>query len=295
MKNFGIEKSTHSHRSIVIRGHFFNVICGHRPANLDCRISSGNDNVERVIDHKKKTNITFKGLDVVRQYAVLFERRVQSSTRVRKAQVVTRQTNPIGRSMIEMLGVLAIIGVLSVGGIAGYSKAMQQYKVNKLKTQTEDLIFNIKDAYKNEKTYGQPNEDLLPVLKSINVVPMDMLDDNNNDLFGNKVSVFMYTWSSYTRMGIKYEMPPNSTSVQNCREMFHLLPALTDSVWTIVNCQGFGCHENWLYRICGKARPPEYTACEKRPEDYNLSEVSAACKICQDDYCSILILFDNNV
>ena len=36
-----------------------------------------------------------------------------------------------GRSMIEMLGVLAIIGVLSVGGIAGYSKAMYRYKMNK--------------------------------------------------------------------------------------------------------------------------------------------------------------------
>ncbi|MBS6473139.1 MAG: hypothetical protein KH347_02690 [Acetobacter sp.] len=33
-------------------------------------------------------------------------------------------TNESGRSMIEMLGVLAIIGVLSVGGIAGYSQAM---------------------------------------------------------------------------------------------------------------------------------------------------------------------------
>lgn len=36
-----------------------------------------------------------------------------------------------GRSMIEMLGVLAIIGVLSVGGIAGYSKAMMKFKINK--------------------------------------------------------------------------------------------------------------------------------------------------------------------
>lgn len=35
-----------------------------------------------------------------------------------------------GRSMIEMLGVLAIIGVLSVGGLAGYSKMMMQYKIN---------------------------------------------------------------------------------------------------------------------------------------------------------------------
>ena len=37
-----------------------------------------------------------------------------------------------GRSMIEMLGVLAIIGVLSVGGIAGYSKAMNKFKTNKV-------------------------------------------------------------------------------------------------------------------------------------------------------------------
>ena len=36
-----------------------------------------------------------------------------------------------GRSMVEMLGVLAIIGVLSVGGIAGYSKAMYKHKMSK--------------------------------------------------------------------------------------------------------------------------------------------------------------------
>lgn len=39
--------------------------------------------------------------------------------------------NETGRSMVEMLGVLAIIGVLSVGGIAGYSKAMYRLKMNK--------------------------------------------------------------------------------------------------------------------------------------------------------------------
>ena len=40
-----------------------------------------------------KTNILHNGLDVVRQYAALLERSVQNSTRVRKAQVVTRQKN----------------------------------------------------------------------------------------------------------------------------------------------------------------------------------------------------------
>ena len=37
-----------------------------------------------------------------------------------------------GRSMVEMLGVLAIIGVLSVGGISGYSRAMSKYRANEI-------------------------------------------------------------------------------------------------------------------------------------------------------------------
>ena len=44
-----------------------------------------------------------------------------------------------GRSMVEMLGVLAIIGVLSVGGIAGYTSAMRQYKANEIVNATSML------------------------------------------------------------------------------------------------------------------------------------------------------------
>ena len=40
-----------------------------------------------------------------------------------------------GRSMVEMLGVLAIIGVLSVGGIAGYTTAMNKHRANELLQQ----------------------------------------------------------------------------------------------------------------------------------------------------------------
>ena len=37
-----------------------------------------------------------------------------------------------GRSMVEMLGVLAIIGVLSIGGIAGYTLSMRRYRANQV-------------------------------------------------------------------------------------------------------------------------------------------------------------------
>lgn len=48
-----------------------------------------------------------------------------------------------GRSMIEMLGVLAIIGILSVGGIAGYSKAMLMWHSNMQKYMLTEIITNM--------------------------------------------------------------------------------------------------------------------------------------------------------
>ena len=49
-----------------------------------------------------------------------------------------------GRSMVEMLGTLAIIGVLSVGAIAGYSYGMNKYRANQtihdISLRTVDLM-----------------------------------------------------------------------------------------------------------------------------------------------------------
>ena len=43
-----------------------------------------------------------------------------------------KYTNEDGRSMVEMLGVLAVIGVLSIGGIQGYTYAMNKYRANNI-------------------------------------------------------------------------------------------------------------------------------------------------------------------
>ena len=65
-----------------------------------------------------------------------------------------------GRSMVEIIGVLAIMGVLSVGGIAGYRYAMDQIAYNKLLdifskfelmyftevSNWENSIFNVPDS-----------------------------------------------------------------------------------------------------------------------------------------------------
>ena len=78
-----------------------------------------------------------------------------------------------GRSMIEMLGVLAIVGVLSVGGIAGYSKAMTKFKINKTIDQISHTIANIQTLYAQQTTYAG--------LSASNAIKMGVtLDEMNN-------------------------------------------------------------------------------------------------------------------
>ena len=64
-----------------------------------------------------------------------------------------------GRSMIEMLGVLAIIGVLSVGGIAGYSKAMMKFKINKTMQQIAEIATNVRTLYAQQKDFNGLNNE----------------------------------------------------------------------------------------------------------------------------------------
>ena len=55
--------------------------------------------------------------------------------------------------MIEMLGVLAVIGVLSVGGITGYSKAMTKYRINKTIEQITLIAGNVRSFFGKQGNY----------------------------------------------------------------------------------------------------------------------------------------------
>ena len=100
-----------------------------------------------------------------------------------------------GRSMVEMLGVLAVIGVLSVGAIAGYSKAMMKYKLNK---QAESFSMLLNNAL-------QLTEDLTKTVKRTSYIGPDFFakanllpdgmrynasDNRIYDVFNNKISLY---------------------------------------------------------------------------------------------------------
>ena len=76
-----------------------------------------------------------------------------------------------GRSMIEMLGVLAIVGVLTVGGIAGYSKAMEQYKLNKVLNQYSHLLQGLIEYGGKMRNSGNDDVQLGDAVNAIGLIP----------------------------------------------------------------------------------------------------------------------------
>ena len=78
-----------------------------------------------------------------------------------------------GRSMIEMLGVLAIIGVLSVGGIAGYSSAMEKWKLNETLVGYNHLMYGLLEYEVSLRTLesGSGYYLLEDVISSLNLLP----------------------------------------------------------------------------------------------------------------------------
>ena len=64
-----------------------------------------------------------------------------------------------GRSMVEMLGVLAIVGVLSVGGVYGYGVAMKKHKANELLHQASMLASTISAQIQSKGELPQSIED----------------------------------------------------------------------------------------------------------------------------------------
>ncbi|MBR6674565.1 MAG: hypothetical protein IKL32_01425, partial [Alphaproteobacteria bacterium] len=43
-----------------------------------------------------------------------------------------RKTTQSGRSMVETIGVLAVMGVLTIGGIAGYNYGINKHRANQV-------------------------------------------------------------------------------------------------------------------------------------------------------------------
>ena len=95
--------------------------------------------------------------------------------------------NESGRSMIEMLGVLAIVGILSVTAISGFSKAMEKHKINKCKEELNEISTNIITMYRNAKNYSDLD---IGIARDIGAIPDHMITQGRvTHALGGSVSI----------------------------------------------------------------------------------------------------------
>ena len=197
----------------------------------------------------------------------------------------------LGRSMIEMLGVLAIIGVLSVGGIAGYSQAMEKFKINKTIEQYNYLIFGMLNYKKDIPKISKDTKliSLLNIAEATGLIPNTWKHWNSGgirDDLGNSLQ----TYATYDgRMVIGFE-PSNynkkSITHKLCTELFNnILIPLSEPIGFVF----IGNGETTYATYYGKTRCSSSTKCLI---DVTLSDIKGACDFCADSKrCGIYLNF----
>jgi type II secretory pathway pseudopilin PulG len=207
--------------------------------------------------------------------------------------------------MIEMLGVLAIVGVLSVGGIAGYSKAMMKFKINKIVDQVTHIATNIRTLYAQQTTYAGLNT---PNAVAMGVIPDSISTnilknysgsndsyyyENANPFNGNVivyniwesdrafviaytgipkeacVTLATYDWGSNHSSGLKAITVSSSFDLSGPRDAF------ADDIYSSI-----GCDSNTRYTEI--ACPGDAT----NPTPMSVVQAARGCA-CEDSACSI--------
>ncbi len=137
-----------------------------------------------------------------------------------------------GRSMVEMLGVLAIIGVLSVGAISGYSKAMFKYKLNR---QAEAMTLLLNNAIQLQP--NPPETGLVfysELLSKLNLLPdgiklSKVETDYLSDIFDNRIWYFAYP----TNYGIGYDLNVSRDGREICQNLINVYKQNADILYSI--------------------------------------------------------------
>ena len=212
-------------------------------------------------------------------------------TRARKSLVGDHYTQAQGRSMVEMLGVLAIIGVLSVGAIAGYSKAMTKYKLNKQAEQISWLL-NAMYRYKDLLGQNQPWESFVPYLKKLGEIPQEMIKDNSiylYDSFGMKYSIFTNGCSptcDYTNLSIN--MSDDYKNFDICNNILETSKAFAEQLDNIVIWESES--NTGLDGLIGNVRcgNENNNKCLKNLTKNNIYDI---CRLCTDKGCSFNIQY----
>ncbi len=199
--------------------------------------------------------------------------------------------NELGRSMVEMLGVLAIIGVLSVGAISGYSKAMLKYKLNKQAEQL-DTLFRIVSQYLHEWKFTK-STNLIPYYIKMGEIPTEMIrgNDTNNiyDVFSSKIDIRNNNAPAFDEVVIMYHIDSNNT-FDVCQNIFQAAIQYSPQIYytSVVSVEN-GSDSN-LNKIYGDTACNDQRQCLK---NLSLEGIYQQCQTCSTkENCSLAFVLE---
>ena len=202
-----------------------------------------------------------------------------------------------GRSMVEMLGVLAIIGVLSIGAIAGYSKAMMKYKLNK-QAEAFNIFLNnaiyLRDIFNKAPDGSDFN---CNIMDKLGYIPDGMICKNNNiyDNFNN-LTIFHYSYSANGLvtyyLDTSFAISNNKMTEQSleiCRNMILTAKENADNIYLVSIRSG---QDDGSYTANSLNGNYQNNNSDRSKKLYNASitQIDDLCRTCESkNYCSIVI------
>ena len=209
--------------------------------------------------------------------------------------------NSWGRSMIEMLGVLAIVGVLSVGGIVGFNKAMRTYQMTKAATEYSEFIRDLMQfreaLQKAVRLKGQNgvNVGLTSVISEIGIMPKKWVNRNgyivDSTLHTTTVTSNGFNFTINYELKNKNPIAWNGNIEEYCRLLFtYVIIPYQDVLYTVwVHRYGEGEGTGTTGRFYGT------NYCMKGRKCLNNATVTGIQKFCETclDYenCTLVLSF----
>lgn len=193
-----------------------------------------------------------------------------------------------GRSMVEMLGVLAIIGVLSVGAIAGYSSAMTKIKKNKHTSQINQIL-NVVYRHLDEIKRQGHSYNWFPVFIKMGEFPEDMYTSKSStslkDVFKSTYT-FMYHDTGY--IGIFSQLNKGPNSQMACENVYEVAKEWHEHLRSVQILLGNGTYpESASYY--GKTLCKSNNKCLK---DLTVEKIAGVCNVCEEGkLCRLLFRF----
>ena len=201
--------------------------------------------------------------------------------------------NELGRSMVEMLGVLAIIGVLSVGALSGYNKAMFKYKLNK-QAESISILLNNSLQIVNEIDSGDTVDAngaiyYTSILKKLNMIPDGITYKSNSavfkDMFNN--DVWIYSSKNNNGMGLRFE--PSAQGKEICYNVVNAIKSNSNDLYTVFTQKKYTNDDKYTNE--GAVYGDKYCndANLKCLSHISLNDLDALCNICNEQSCALYV------